>query len=78
MHSGLESRLDRILFRRRLRPTIYTCHQFIRHQGICVNGGLEHSPHAQIRLGDTISLVPVRSNSALQNANHREERNLDK
>ena len=56
--SVLESRLDRVLFRRRLRPTIYACHQFIRHCGVNVNGGLETSPAAFLRVGDTVSLLP--------------------
>lgn len=56
--SALEGRLDRILFRRRLTPTIYASHQFILHQGIAINGQLEYSPHALICPGDRISVLP--------------------
>jgi ribosomal protein S4 len=57
--TALESRLDRVLFRRRFRPTIYACNQFIRHVGISVNGGLIKTPQAHLRIGDTVSLVPT-------------------
>jgi len=59
-YSVLESRLDRVFFRRRLLPTIYACHQFIHHQGLEVNNRLEKSPRAQIRVGDIVG-VPATS-----------------
>lgn len=54
--SALESRLDRVFFRRRLLPTIFASHQFIQHQGLIVNGALEKSPRAIIRVGDTVEI----------------------
>ena len=59
-YSVLESRLDRIFFRRRLLPTVYACHQFIHHQGLEVNNRIEKSPRAQVRIGDRIA-VPINS-----------------
>jgi small subunit ribosomal protein S4 len=54
--SGLESRLDILFFRRRLLPTIFSCRQFIQHQGLEVNSIVEKSPRALIRTGDRISV----------------------
>ena len=56
--AALASRLDRVLFRRRLRPTVVSAHQFIHHQGVAVNGELAFSPRKLIQPGDTISLIP--------------------
>lgn len=56
--ASLESRLDRVLFRARLLPTIFACHQYIHHLGLSVNGALEFSPQAILRPGDVVSLVP--------------------
>lgn len=69
--SALEGRLDRILFRRRLMPTIYASHQFILHQGISINGQLERSPHAILCAGDRISVLPKTSFSAELPASRR-------
>jgi ribosomal protein S4 len=57
--ASLGSRLDRLLFRRRIRPTIYSCHQFIRHVGVSVNGVLTYAPQSTLRVGDTISVRPA-------------------
>lgn len=54
--SVLESRLDRFFFRRRVLPTVFACHQFIHHCGLEVNGRLEQSPRALIRIGDRVAL----------------------
>ncbi len=54
--SVLESRLDRFFFRRRVFPTVFSCHQFIHHCGLEVNGRLEQSPRATIRVGDRVAL----------------------
>ncbi len=71
--AALESRLDRVLFRRRVLPTIFACHQLIHHHGIHINntslssansevtvGSLEYSPSAHVRVGDIIS-VPYKT-----------------
>jgi len=54
--SALESRLDMVFFRRRLLPTIFACRQFIMHQGLEVNSGIETSPRALIRTGDMVAV----------------------
>ena len=56
--SILESRLDIIFFRIRFLPTIFACHQYIHYQGLEVNGQLEFSPRANVRVGDMISVSP--------------------
>jgi len=56
--AALASRLDRVLYRRRLRPTIVAAHQFVHHQGVAVNGRLRFSPRILLQPGDTISLLP--------------------
>ena len=54
---ALECRADMFLFRLRLLPTIYACHQYVHHHGLIINRvGLEKSPHALIKIGDTISI----------------------
>ncbi len=58
--SSLESRLDRFLFRMRLLPTIFACHQFIYHHGLSVNGSIERSPRATVRVGDMVA-IPYKS-----------------
>lgn len=58
--STLESRIDMFFFRRRLLPTIFACHQFIHHHGLQLNGNLERSPGATVRVGDIVTL-PVKS-----------------
>ncbi len=62
----LESRLDRVLFRTRLFPTIFACHQYIHHLGLSVNGVREFSPQAILRPGDVLSLVPTSISSTLE------------
>jgi small subunit ribosomal protein S4 len=57
--SALESRLDMVFFRRRLLPTIFACRQFITHQGLQVNSGVEKSPRALIRTGDRVAVPEV-------------------
>lgn len=54
--SLLESRLDRILYRRRIFPTLYGCRQFINYHGVSVNQIPEYSTRQIIKVGDTISI----------------------
>lgn len=53
--SKLESRLERIVYRRRLLPTIYACQQRIKHQGVYVNEKLQKSPQTDVVIGDIVS-----------------------
>jgi len=57
--SLIESRLDVIFFRRRLIPTIYSCHQFIHHFGLEVNNKLENCPQTSINIGDIVTIPPL-------------------
>jgi ribosomal protein S4 len=52
----LESRLDRVFFRMRLLPTVFSCHQYIHYNGLEVNSKLEKSPSSLINVGDMISV----------------------
>ena len=54
--SSLEQRLDMVVFRMRLLPTIFSCHQFIDHQGVLVNNQLVSIPGYKVKLGDIVSL----------------------
>jgi ribosomal protein S4 len=54
--SSLERRLDMVVFRMRLLPTIFACHQLVHHHGVLVNGGLQKSPNAIVRVGDVIAI----------------------
>lgn len=53
---SLEQRLSMILFRVRLLPTIFTCTQLIKHQGIHVNNTLITLPHYRVSIGDIVSI----------------------
>ena len=52
---ALEHRLDILLFRMRILPTIFSCKQYILHKGICVNNELITLPHYQVKIGDILS-----------------------
>jgi len=55
---ALEHRLDILLFRMRVLPTIFACKQYILHQGIYVNEQLITLPHYQVKIGDIVSIKP--------------------
>lgn len=57
--ANLGTRLDHVLFRRRFIPTVYACHQFIRHRGLSVNGGITYAPQSRLTVGDRLSIIPV-------------------
>ena len=57
--SLLESRLDMMFFRRRLLPTIYSCHQFIHHFGLELNNKTENCPQRRVKVGDIITISPI-------------------
>lgn len=42
-----------------MRPTIYAAHQFVYHGGVSINGVVVPTPQAVLRVGDTLSLLPV-------------------
>lgn len=57
-YSSLETRLDVILYRRRVLPTIFACNQYIRMQGIFLAEGVSYEPHNSIRPGTLRSFTP--------------------
>jgi len=52
----LEGRLDILLYRTGLVKSIFFARQFIRHQGVLINGRLTCTPNRQIQVGDVVSL----------------------
>ena len=52
----LEQRLDMVLFRTRMMPSIFACNQLISHQGVYVNNILIKYPNKRINVGDIISI----------------------
>lgn len=57
-YSALERRADMFLFRTRVLPTIYAATQYVQHQGILLNGGLEKCPNALVRPGYVLQFTP--------------------
>lgn len=53
---ALEHRLDILLYRMRILPTIFACKQYILHQGIFVNNEKINLPHYKTKIGDIVSL----------------------
>ena len=54
--SLLEGRVDVVLLRAKLVPTIFFSHQFINHKGVLVNEKLITTPNYSIKFGDIVSL----------------------
>jgi small subunit ribosomal protein S4 len=52
-----ETRLDVILFRLNLAPTLFTARQFITHGKICVNNHIVNVPGVSLSNGDIISVL---------------------
>ena len=52
---SLEFRLDMILFRLKIFPTIFGCHNLIKTLGVYVNGNLLKTPGFLVQVGDIIS-----------------------
>lgn len=53
---ALEQRLDIIVYRMRLLPTIFACNQLVSHQGVYVNDNLITIPNYKVKLGDIVSI----------------------
>jgi len=54
--AALERRLDMVIFRMRLLPTVFAAHQLIHHQGVLVNGKSVNSPNAIVKVGDVVGV----------------------
>jgi len=52
----LESRLDAVLYRMKLAPTVFSCRQLINHCHVLVNGIRCNIPSRMVNVGDTVSL----------------------
>jgi small subunit ribosomal protein S4 len=55
-YGALEQRLDIVLFRMKLLPTIFACNQLVQHHGIMVNNSLITLPNYRIQVGDIVSV----------------------
>jgi len=55
--SSLEQRLDIVLYRMRLLPTVYACHQLINHQGVYINNTLVNIPGYRLKIGEILSIT---------------------
>ncbi|WP_018410713.1 30S ribosomal protein S4 [Methyloversatilis thermotolerans] len=53
----LERRLDNIVFRGGLAPTIPAARQLVRHRHVLLNGRKVNIPSIRVRVGDTITLT---------------------
>lgn len=54
--SSLEQRLDMVVYRMRILPTIFSSHQLIDHQGVLVNNQLVTIPGYKVKIGDIVSI----------------------
>lgn len=52
----LECRLDAVLYRLKLAPTVFSCRQLINHGHVLVNGGRCNIPSRMLSIGDIVSL----------------------
>lgn len=54
----LEARLDAIVMRGGLAPTVYAARQLVSHRHIQVNGEIVNLPSYQVQVGDVVSVKP--------------------
>lgn len=54
--AALEKRLDMVVFRMRILPTIFSVHQLISHHGVYVNNQLVTLPNYRIDVGDIVGV----------------------
>lgn len=52
----LERRLDAVIYRAKLVPTIFAARQFVSHKHITVNGQIVNIPSYQVKEGDVIEV----------------------
>lgn len=53
----LESRLDSLVFRLQIVPTIFAARQFVMHGNCCVNGDIVTLPSFRLKRGDVFTLA---------------------
>ena len=61
----LEHRLDAIIYRAKLVPTVFAARQFINHGHIQVNGKRVNIPSYRVKIGDVISVREKSKNMGL-------------
>lgn len=61
----LERRLDAVIYRAKLAPTIFTARQFVGHGHVLVNGRKIDRPSYLVNIGDIISLNSKMHTSAI-------------
>lgn len=52
----LESRLDSIIYRANIVPTVFAARQFVNHKHITVNGEIVNIPSYRVKIGDIIQV----------------------
>merc|ERR1711972_342036 len=62
----LEMRLDNIVYRLGLAPTIFSARQLVNHRHICINGERVSIPSYQCRPGDELSIWASRGSRSSQ------------
>lgn len=61
----LESRLDAIVYRAKLVPTVFAARQFVNHGHVKVNGVRSNIPSMRLRPGDVVEIKEKSKNMAL-------------
>ena len=61
----LESRLDAVVYRAKLVPTVFAARQFVNHGHVTVNGKRVNIPSYQVRDGDVVEVREKSRNMAL-------------
>lgn len=52
----LESRLDAIIYRAKIVPTVFSARQFVNHKHVTVNGVITNIASYQVKVGDVIQV----------------------
>lgn len=75
--SLLESRLDAIVYRMKIVPTVFAARQLINHGHILVNGKRCDIPSARLKEGDTVELKSsMKENPIILSATESKERDI--
>jgi small subunit ribosomal protein S4 len=73
----LERRLDAVVYRMKLIPTVFSARQLVNHGHVCVNGRRVNIPSYQVRDGDEITLnASMQSNLITLTAQSSSERDI--
>lgn len=73
----LERRLDAVIYRMNIAPTIFAARQMVSHGHIKVNGRRVNIPSARVSIGDTIEVKQdLKANPLVQNALSRNEKRV--